>query len=273
MPNTRPSPAEGTTTVNIPLFLTSLPRTSKSHEIFKLMRLCHIAVRVETYKAKTGLTQCYNCQNSAMSGLIADSLRVVCGVEAVTCTRNTQKRVMRSLYRPAANASWWRERNLIPPTTEAAAMPRKRCKRERVAESAQEYNGMDVLFQPQPTRAVLRDGATQKHKATAAASAALSCTGLRRHSGRYECPPSLEAQPLTSTKSVSRDSYCNQFFCERHVQISRSDNSDLDRAQCGRVRRQNNDHHNNYIKTHEAKWPLVFLGGKYDCAGEDQHQL
>jgi hypothetical protein len=26
----------------------------------------------------------------------------------------------------------------------------------------------------------------------------------------------------------------------------------------------------NCIKIHVAKWPLGFLGGKYDCAGEDQ---
>jgi hypothetical protein len=28
----------------------------------KLTSLCHIAIRVEVYKAQTGLTQCYNCQ-------------------------------------------------------------------------------------------------------------------------------------------------------------------------------------------------------------------
>jgi hypothetical protein len=34
-----------------------------------------------------------------------------------------------------------------------------------------------------------------------------------------------------------------------------------------------NDQHKNCIKTHEAKWPLNFIGGKYDCAGESQLQL
>jgi hypothetical protein len=51
-----------TFTVNLPLFLTTLPRTSKSQEIFKMTSLCHIAIMVEVYKAHTGLTQCYNCQ-------------------------------------------------------------------------------------------------------------------------------------------------------------------------------------------------------------------
>jgi hypothetical protein len=62
MSATRRSPAEGTSTVNFPFFLMTLPRTSKSIEIFKLTSLYHIAIRVEAYKAQTGLTQCYNCQ-------------------------------------------------------------------------------------------------------------------------------------------------------------------------------------------------------------------
>jgi hypothetical protein len=56
----RRSPAEGTTTVKNPLLLTTLPRTTKPHEIFKLKSLCHILIRAEAYKAQTGLTQCYN---------------------------------------------------------------------------------------------------------------------------------------------------------------------------------------------------------------------
>jgi hypothetical protein len=52
----------GQSTVNLPLFLITLPRTPKSQEIFKLTSLCYIAVKVEAYKAQTGLTQCYNCQ-------------------------------------------------------------------------------------------------------------------------------------------------------------------------------------------------------------------
>jgi hypothetical protein len=27
------------------------------------------------------------------------------------------------------------------------------------------------------------------------------------------------------------------------------------------------------LKTHATKWPLEFIGGKYNCAGEDQQQL
>jgi hypothetical protein len=56
MSATRRSPAEGTTIVNIPIFLITLPRTSESHKIFKLTSLCHFAIRIEAYKAQTALT-------------------------------------------------------------------------------------------------------------------------------------------------------------------------------------------------------------------------
>jgi hypothetical protein len=91
MSNTRPSPAEGTATVNIPFFLITIPRMSKSHEIFELMNLCHIANRVEVYNAETGLTQCYNCQKFGHIWANWSSLLVLCGVGAVTCTRMPRK--------------------------------------------------------------------------------------------------------------------------------------------------------------------------------------
>jgi hypothetical protein len=50
--------------------------------------------------------------------------------------------------------------------------------KEKVAESAQDYNGKGVLFQPYHPKTVLPSGPTQQHTATAAVSAALSCTGL-----------------------------------------------------------------------------------------------
>jgi hypothetical protein len=41
--------------------------------------LCHISIRVEVYKAQSGLTQFYSRQSSAMCGLTADNLHVVWG--------------------------------------------------------------------------------------------------------------------------------------------------------------------------------------------------
>jgi hypothetical protein len=59
---TRRPPAEEKTTVNISLFLITLPKISEPHEIFELTSRYHIAIRGEAYKAQTYLTQCYNCQ-------------------------------------------------------------------------------------------------------------------------------------------------------------------------------------------------------------------
>jgi hypothetical protein len=57
MTASRPSPPEESKTINLPLFLVTLPRTAKSQEIFHLSRLCHIAIRVEAYRAQNALTQ------------------------------------------------------------------------------------------------------------------------------------------------------------------------------------------------------------------------
>jgi hypothetical protein len=47
MTATRRSPSDGSTTINILLFLITLPKTAKYQEIFQMQRLCHIAIRVE----------------------------------------------------------------------------------------------------------------------------------------------------------------------------------------------------------------------------------
>jgi hypothetical protein len=129
MSDTRRSPAQGASTVNILLFLTTLHR-SKFHEIFKVTSFCHIAIKVETYKVQTDLTQHYTANNSNMSGRTASNLPVVYSVGAVTCTRNTRKGAIQHQYRHAATSSWWTDRNLIPQTIEAAGTPRKGCERE-----------------------------------------------------------------------------------------------------------------------------------------------
>jgi hypothetical protein len=62
MTTTRRTPPEEASTTNLPLFLITLPRTGKSHDIFRLTNLCPIAIRMEAYKAQNGLTQCHNFQ-------------------------------------------------------------------------------------------------------------------------------------------------------------------------------------------------------------------
>jgi hypothetical protein len=81
--------------------------------------------------------------------------------------------------------------------------------------------------------------------------------------------PSFVSQPTTSTKSASSGSSLNDMLTVVAMICQ-----EIMTAQWGRVRRsQNNGHHKNFTKTHEAKLSLDFLGGKYDCIGEDQQQL
>jgi hypothetical protein len=46
---THQSPTEGSKTINLPLFLITLPRKAKSQEIFRLPSLCHNAIKVGAY--------------------------------------------------------------------------------------------------------------------------------------------------------------------------------------------------------------------------------
>jgi hypothetical protein len=62
MSGTRQSPSQGTLPRNLPSFIITLPRTTRSQEIFRLTALCHISIGVEACRAQNGLTQCHNCQ-------------------------------------------------------------------------------------------------------------------------------------------------------------------------------------------------------------------
>jgi hypothetical protein len=57
-----PSPEGEVTIVSLPLFLITVVRNQKSLDIFKISSICNIIVKVEAYKSKNGLNQCYNCQ-------------------------------------------------------------------------------------------------------------------------------------------------------------------------------------------------------------------
>jgi hypothetical protein len=47
-------------TKNLPIFLVTYQKKAKSTETFKLRSLCHVIIKVEAYKARNGLTQCFN---------------------------------------------------------------------------------------------------------------------------------------------------------------------------------------------------------------------
>jgi hypothetical protein len=60
MSTTRQS--QGSSSTSLPLFLINLPRSEKSQEVYKLISLCYIAIKVKIYKSQFGLAQCHNCQ-------------------------------------------------------------------------------------------------------------------------------------------------------------------------------------------------------------------
>jgi hypothetical protein len=77
---------------------------------------------------------------------IANNVPVVCGVGAVTCSRDARKRAIQCRYRHAATSSLQLLRLQARQGRDA---------NEKVAESAQDYNGNGVLFQPPHPRTTL----------------------------------------------------------------------------------------------------------------------
>jgi hypothetical protein len=67
----------------LPLVLVTLTRNIKSQAIYKLNSLNHIIIKFELYRAQTGLTQCYNCQTSAMVRPNASNPLDVCGAQGM----------------------------------------------------------------------------------------------------------------------------------------------------------------------------------------------
>ena len=100
----RQQPEGDRQTQALPLFLITLERNEKSQQIFKHTQLNHIIVQVEAYRARIGLTQCYNASSSGMFGQTASSLHAACGVED-TVIRNVQKRITQTHHLVAAIAS------------------------------------------------------------------------------------------------------------------------------------------------------------------------
>jgi hypothetical protein len=92
MSTSRRSPAEGTTTVNIPS--STLPRMSKPHEILKLTSLCLFQSRYKHRKPRLVSRSVTTANNSATPGITASKLPNLCSVGAVTCIRNDQKRAI-----------------------------------------------------------------------------------------------------------------------------------------------------------------------------------
>jgi hypothetical protein len=206
------------------------------------MSRCHVAIRVEAYKDQTGLTQCYNCQQfgHVLANCKQPPRCMWCGgghlhkeclqegnatsiLTCCNCKLADGKEPSPSNYRSCRHAKEQvrkRKSQREPKTTTG-----------RVFTSRHTTPGL-------PFAAVLRSNRQRQPKPPSVAQAR---TGLPHHSGRNECPPPLEAQPSTSTKSVGSGSKCEQFTSDT--------SAGHDTAQWSRVRRgQNNGHHKICIK-------------------------
>jgi hypothetical protein len=122
----RPHP-EGSKTANLPLFLITLPRTAKSHEIFRLPSLCHIAIRVEVYRAQNGLTQCHNCQQ--FGHVWANCKQPPRCLWRGGGTRSALRRGTHLPPEHAATAGWRKKENHILPIIGVADTKRRSCRK------------------------------------------------------------------------------------------------------------------------------------------------
>jgi hypothetical protein len=87
----------------LPLSLVTLIRNAKSQEIFKLNSLKHIIIiKVEYYRAQTGLTHAITAKSLAIYGPTTSYPHDVFGVVVGTCIGNAPKRRIQTLRRVAA---------------------------------------------------------------------------------------------------------------------------------------------------------------------------
>jgi hypothetical protein len=206
MSNTRRSTSEGTLSKNLPLFLISLPRTAKSQKIFRLTDLCHIAIRVETYRAQNGLTQCHNCQQfgHVWANCKQPPRCLWCGGGHL---HKECPEIENATSTPACcNCRLAEGGNPIPPilglqTREGGAAE------EEIAGNTQNYNGEGVLLQPYYVRCLLRGGAPRQYSATKTTADAPSSCGRSTYRRKIEY---AVFWTTTHRRSVSSGSNCKQ---------------------------------------------------------------
>jgi hypothetical protein len=93
------------------------------------MKNCHIANRVEAYRALNGLTQSHKCRSSATNGRTAINLSAACGAEAVTCTRSAPRKKIHISPQHAATVCWRKEKPPTPQVIGAADTRRRKCRK------------------------------------------------------------------------------------------------------------------------------------------------
>jgi hypothetical protein len=194
--------------------------------------------------------------SSAMSGLTASNIPAVCGVGAVTCTRNARKRAVQYQYHHTATANRWTERNLIPPTVKAAGMPRdvKESFRDRPRVFSSSHTTPELSFtlvlcssiqeQPQPASVA---------QACSATVGEMSALPLLRHNQQQV--PSQFMLLMQTVSSVENMFKVVIMLFQRITTELKGYESEEDRIMVITK---------NCIQTREENWPLGFIG----CAGE-----
>jgi hypothetical protein len=225
------SHTEGTTTVNIPFFLITLLRTSESHKIFTLMSLCHIAIRVEMYKAQTGLTQYYNCQKLGhiWPNCNQSPRSMWCGGGHLH-KESPEKGNTASI--PTC-CNWKLDGDEPHPSNYPGCSYVKEDIRKRRLQRAPKATTGRVFSSSHTTPGLSFAGVLRSN------SSSLSRPQL--HSGRKECPTSLERHeqqvPSQSVEGpIAKSSSLNDTFKSAATIFQ------IMTAQWGRVRRQNNCH-------------------------------
>jgi hypothetical protein len=195
MTATRRSPPEEYKIINLPLFLVTLLRTAKSQEIFRLPSLCHIAIRVETYRAQNALTQCYNCQQfghvwANCKHLHKDYPEKGNAASTPTCC-NCQLAE--------------RDIALIPPITAAADMRRSSYRSGSHREHPR-LQRKGVLLKSHDHRCLVRGGAPSQHTAATTTSGTPSSSGRKGGTAfavRKDIPHNhVDLPPLVSVEAT-----------------------------------------------------------------------
>jgi hypothetical protein len=197
MTATQRSPPNVTKIKNLPLFLVTLSRTAKSHEIFRLSSFSHITIKVEVYtEIRMFLSSVTFASSSATSGQTAKCLTAARGEGGQQYKECPEKGNISST--PTCCMCLLAEGENPHPANYRGCRIKGGNAEKEVAEDTQDYVKVVVLFQPQHSRHVLRVCALRQDRETAAASD--TSGGRSRHNGAQG---SYVLTPTRTAKQVS----------------------------------------------------------------------
>jgi hypothetical protein len=199
--------SQGSASTSLPLFIITLPRPEKSHEIFKLTSLCYIAIKVEPYKSQTGLTQWHDCEQFSHIWANCRQPPHCLWRGGGHLHRECPEKGKEESTPVDAIVSWLKGRNLIHLTTEAAATRKRRCVGEK-------FRGhpSQILDGPSPPNTSRQTSPSRRfYKARPIR------LGKTSHHGLAD---SSDSTKMAASRSVSTDSNCKQFDSRQHGQDS-----------------------------------------------------